>query len=356
MLATEPIANPAVLAIDVGYGYTKAISSLGKKTIKTIFPSVIAPARDLALDAFTVTDQKKNGVGHLVKIIRGTEGSPEETYFVGDLALREGENVQHTLDRNKHEHPMHDVVLLTAAVLCWNWPRQPAFWSQWSQGSVRPKLVVGLPAGDWNGNNEKLARHIAGMAGWVSVDGKEPVWVSFDSPLVYPQGAAALLTAPDIPEDGVAVLVDVGRKTTDCVAVRMENGESSGLEKGMCGSINNGAASLEKAVEEYIKSKIGIPMPHAQTLEAMRTGYVWYRGRKIDLTDEIEKAKKQTARAIADEVLKLWGRRGEFVRKVYLAGGGAEELPLLQELFPAALLLPAAQWANAVGFLKAGGA
>lgn len=350
MLATKPIANPAVLAIDVGYGYTKAISSLGKKII---FPSVIAPARELALDAFEGAGLKNAGVGHLVKITRGSESGPEEAYFVGDLAIREGENVQHTLDRNKHEHPMHDVVLLTAAALCWDWPRRPAFWSQ---GSVRPKLVVGLPAGDWSKGHEKLARHLAGLAGWVSVDGNEPVWVSFGSPLVYPQGAAALLTAPGIPEDGVAALVDVGRKTTDCVAVKMENGVSSGLEKSMCGSVNLGAYALEKAVAEGFENKTGASLPHAQALEAMRTGYVWYRGQKINLVGEIEKAKRQTARAIADEVFKLWGSRGEFVRKVYLAGGGAEALPLLQELFPAAQILPDAQWANAIGFLKAGGA
>ncbi|MQL52764.1 hypothetical protein GFC01_10920 [Desulfofundulus thermobenzoicus] len=350
MLATEPIAKPAVLAIDVGYGYTKAISSLGKKII---FPSVIAPARELALEAFQGVNLRDTNVGHLVKIIRGTEGGPEEAYFVGDLALREGENVQHTLDRNKHEHPMHDVVLLTAAALCWDWPRRPALWSS---GSVRPKLVVGLPAGDWSKGHEKLARHMAGLAGWVSVDGSEPVWISFNYPLVYPQGAAALLTAPDLPEDGVTALVDVGRKTTDCVAVKIENGVSTGLEKTMCGSVNLGASALEKAVAESFKNKTGTLLPHAQALEAMRTGYVWYRGERIELTGEIEKAKKQTARAIADEVFKLWGSRGEFVRKVYLAGGGAEALPLLRELFPAAQILPDAQWANARGFLKAGGA
>lgn len=350
MLATEPIVKPAVLAIDVGYGYTKAISSLGKKTI---FPSVIAPARDLALDAFKGDDQKKTKVGHLVKIIRGTESGPGEAYFVGDLALREGENVQHTLDRNKHEHPVHNLVLFTAAALCWDWPRWPA---PWPPAAVKPKLVVGLPAGEWNRSHEKLARYVAGLAAWVSVNGNEPVWISFSSPLVYPQGAAALLTAPELPDDGVAALVDVGRKTTDCVAVKMENGVTSGLEKGMCGSINIGAAALEKAVEECFKSKTGASLPHAQTLEAARTGYVWYRGEKIDLAGDIEKAKKQTARAIADEVLKLWGSRGEFVRKVYLAGGGAEALPPLQEHFPAAQILPEAQWANATGFLKAGGA
>lgn len=66
----------------------------------------------------------------------------------------------------------------------------------------------------------------------------------------------------------------------------------------------------------------------------------------------IKKARSEIARAIADQVLAGWGERADFVRKVYLAGGGILDLPDLKNMFPAAAVLPGPQWANALGFLK----
>lgn len=332
-----------VLAIDVGYGYTKAVSTSGRKVI---FPSVVAPAWELPLN-----NMVKEKVGYHVKVKRGHDG-PEEDWFVGDLALIEGQDVQYTLDRVKHNHPSHDVLLLTAAALTQIWSRVPA-----PAGTISPVLVIGLPVEAYRDQEHRdgLRKHLENLEAMVSVDGSELVQIKFNpgAVRVYPQGAGALLTADDLPEDGIVALIDVGYKTTDCVAIEL-NGGAQKLMQAMCTSCNKGIIALVESITEefHERTKAQLPLRHA--IDALRTSRVWYRGEKIDLSDIISKSRREVARAIADQVLAKWGERADFVRCVYLAGGGVLELAELSQMFPATIIMDNAQWSNAAGFLEVG--
>lgn len=338
-----------VLAIDVGYGYTKAVSANGQK-VK--FPSVVSPAWDLPLGDIA----KKDMPGYHVKIRRATENgglNEEERWFVGELALVEGQELYYTLEKIKYNHPSHNVLLLTAAALVGQWQRSPMLLDT---GSA-PILVVGLPVDYYKDREHRdgLAKNIENLKAMVSVNDGDPVWVAFaqGSVLVYPQGAGALLTVDEFPEDGIAALVDVGEKTTDSVAMVMENGRQR-IVHSMCNSCDKGIHSLLEAVDErfYKLKKTQLPLKHR--MDALQKGYIWFQGEKIELGAVIQKARQEVARAIADQVLAKWGAHSDYVRHVYLSGGGIKELPELQSIFPAATIIERPQWANTEGFLKAG--
>lgn len=329
-----------VVAIDVGYGYVKAVSTHGKHVI---FPSVVATAWELPL-----ADMEGNMVGYNVKIQR--KDCQEENWFVGELALKEGQELQYTMERMKHNHPSHDVMLLTAAALARPW--QPI-----ETDNSGPTLVVGLPVDCYQDqeHRKRLKKHLENLKAFVTVNDSDPVWVSFSSGnvIVYPQGAGALLTAEDLPEEGIVALVDIGLKTTDCVAVEFENGMQK-LVHSMCHSVDYGVRALIEEVSEEFYKATKTKLPYSMALEVMKKESMWYKGKNIDMTKTLNQARFKVARAIADQVLGKWGSRADFVRKIYLAGGGAMELPELISIFPSASRIKDSQWANVMGFLEAG--
>lgn len=319
-----------VWAVDVGYGYTKAVSGQGKRVC---FPSVISSARDLPL-----AELANESIGHTV-IIR-KEGLAAERFFVGQLALKEGRSVQFTLDDVKHKHPVHDVVLLTALALL--------------EPEAAGKLVVGLPVDYYREQGQSLTHYLQNLSATASVNGGPETKINFDDVLVYPQGAGALLVAPDMPSSGIVALVDVGHKTTDCVALELGNGTSRPVQS-MCISVEAGIMHLHQAMAEEFLKLTGIRLPSVYAEQVLRTGRVWFRGQELDLSHILADARKVIARSIADGVLAAWGDRADFVRRVYLAGGGVLELPELNKMLPGSAVIPDAQFANALGFLKAGG-
>jgi plasmid segregation protein ParM len=81
-------------------------------------------------------------------------------------------------------------------------------------------------------------------------------------------------------------------------------------------------------------------------------GRICFYGRQIDLSGTLEKVKKEVSVSIIDQVRARLGDRAAFIRRAYLAGGGAYSLPQLASIFPVTSILPEAQWANALGYFK----
>ncbi|MEW5762195.1 MAG: ParM/StbA family protein [Bacillota bacterium] len=316
------------MAIDLGYGYLKGVNDQGERVL---FPSVVAPARDLLL-----ADLSRNSTGYAARIQR-VSGAMERA-FVGDLALREGRGVGFTLERNKLRHPAHDVLLLTAARLLW---------------TGRPcRLVVGLPVAYYRSQRDMVRKYLSGLAAHVEVDDRAQEWVTFDDVLVYPQGVGALLTVQGLPTAGLVGVVDVGYKTTDYVVAECYPDTVRPVST-LCGSIEFGAYTVRQAVQDEFLRLTGAPLDNAVLPMVLQTGTVTFRSRPIDLRHALDRAREEVAQAIADRLFAAWDTRGDFLQKVYLAGGGVLEIPLLKRLFPGAEILGDAQFANAAGFLKA---
>lgn len=314
------------IAIDVGYSYTKAVSPDGR----VVIPSITALFRELPL-----ADLSRNGTGHIV-VVRKVNGTITR-HFVGEMALREGRGATFTLDREKHLHPNHDLLVLAAARLL--------------GAGLGATLVVGLPVAYYRTQKDVLRRHLESLHADVSVDGIPFGRVSFGKVVVYPQGAGALLTVSDLPESGLVCLVDVGYKTTDYVTVDMKGSKGTPVSS-LCGSVEIGAHRVAEMVAAEFEARTGAPLDVTLAEGVVENGKARFRGREIDMADAVGSARRDTARAIADRVLASLGQKGDFMTKFYLAGGGVLALPQLKEMFPDAQVLPDPQWANAEGFLR----
>jgi len=315
------------IAIDVGYSCVKAVT----QDRRAIIPSVVAPYRELIL-----ADLSRNGIGHMVEI-RKTDGTAGR-YFVGDLALREGQAASFTLDKLKHRHPNHDILVFATA-------RQLG-------AGINATLVAGLPVAYYRAQRDELKRHLEGLQAEVSIDGGSADMVSFGKVIIYPQGAGALLTAPDLPGSGLVLLIDPGQKTTEHVTAEIVNGMVKPVSS-LCGSIEIGVHAVHEAVAAEFQARTGAPLAAVRVAEVVAgDGKLCYYGKEIDLQAALEKARADVALAIADQVQSALGDRFAFMRRIYLVGGGAMALPSLVEMFPKAQILPEPQWANAVGFLR----
>lgn len=316
------------LSIDVGYSCVKAISENGRKVI---MPSIIAPFRELPL-----YELSKNGTGYVVEI-RNVNGTTSK-YFVGDLAIREGRSAAtFTMDRKKHLHQNHDILLLTTARLL---------------GATNSnKIVVGLPVAYFREQKDELEQHIERLHGEVSVNGNNFERISFDEVKTYPQAAGALLTVDNLPSKGTVLVLDVGQKTTDFVGADVSRGIARPVSS-LCDSIEIGVHDIFDAIAAEFRTITGAPIDLALVADIFRNGSVCFRGKDLDFTEFIKKARKQTAQSIADRVLSSLGDRADFIKQIYIAGGGTMAIPELLELLPASEVIPDPRWANAKGFLK----
>jgi plasmid segregation protein ParM len=316
-----------VMAIDVGYSATKAVSVSGR----VLIPSVVAPFRELPL-----ADLSGNGSGYVTTIHRLSGGSSR--HFVGDLAVREGLGATFTLDRDKHKHPNHDILVLTAARAL--------------GAAAGVRLVVGTPVAYYGLHKEELQRQLEGLHAEVSIEDAPPARVSFGEVMVYPQGAGALLMATDQPESGLVLMVEVGFKTTDYITAEVIRTRIRPVAS-LCGSIETGVYAVYEAVAGAYHTMTGAPIKIIRVPEITAAGgKTYYYGREIDLSGVLRAARDQVALTIADQVKSALGERMAQVRRSYLAGGGALELPGLEKHFPVCRLLEDPVWANAEGFLR----
>lgn len=323
------------IAVDVGYSSVKAVSEYGNRII---FPSFIAPATELNL-----AELSQFPIGHLVKV--KPFGGAETSYFVGDLALKEGYEVEFTMEREKHLNHTHDIFLLTAACLLLNSAKKPF-------ESFDPvNLAVGLPIVYFARQKDELKLHLQNLSATVSVDNSEPCMIEFNEILVYPQAAGALYKVPELPQSGLVALIDVGYKTTDYLVVEVDP-KIRPVSK-LSGTVEIGIFTLYSAVAKEYERQTGGTLDWNYVLRAVKDEEITFRGKVIDLRETIRSVKEETARIIAGRVLAAWNKTADIIKVIYLAGGGVLELKELVTLLPAAKIIPEPQWANAEGFLSA---
>lgn len=317
------------LAVDVGYGYTKALSETGRRAC---FPSACAPAPpDMAPGVFAA-------MPHRVEVIRGGKA---ERHLVGEAALR-SRTAAVTLAREKPPE-VHDTLLLTAAYLA---------------GAGRAtSLAVGLPLAYYRTQRQALAARLAGLTAQVSVDGGPPREIDFTGGVrVVPQGAGVVLAEARLPQ-GLIGVVDVGHHTTDYLLVEVRDSQPLPLLD-YCGSVEAGAHLVAAAVAREFSAQTGAPLDIAeavQVAEWLRQGQsVTYDGRPLDLAPAYRSACQEVGRLIAHRILAAWGGRARLAREVLLAGGGALLLEgALRAELPAARLVADPVYANCRGYLAA---
>lgn len=331
--SARPMAPGRAAAVDVGYGYVKAVSAAGTKAC---FPSAVAPAPDdLGLNT---------GPAFYRVRVRYLDGRTEER-LVGEAALRSSAAVA-TLSREKPAG-LHDLLLLTACALV-------------GAGGTGPfpgqaDVAVGLPLAYYKAQKDALRDRLLGLAAWVSVDGGGELYVSFGRVLVLPQGAGAVAAYPELlPDSGLVGVVDVGMYTTDYLLLEKLPGQPNPrplLEA--CGSVEAGVHLVLKAVAREFQTKTGAPLPPEMWEQAVQARAVFFGGRSVDLSQAVDKALSDASQAVAQRVLAAWGNRAGFVRATLLVGGGSLLLrEHLARSLPGAVAVPDPLFANALGFLR----
>ena len=323
-------------AVDVGYGYTKAVAANGTRAC---FPSVVAPGgADLGLDG--VLGGK--GLGHSVRV-RFLDDRKGE-FLVGEAA--QGSFLASGFLGAEKPADLHDLLLLAACALV----------EVGGKGSFPGQcdLAVGLPLAFYRAQKDALRARLEGLAAWVSVDGGEEQYISFRRVLVVPQGAGVVF-AQGLPRGrGFAAVVDVGQYTTDFLLVDL-NTLNPVVEA--CGSVEAGCHLVAQRVAQAYLGKTGRPLPPRMerwVLENLREGQpVPYRGEYLDLSAEYQAAVRDAAAVITRQVLSVWRDVSDMIITTYLAGGGSLMLTEhLTRALPNPVLVREPIYANALGYLR----
>lgn len=324
------------IAIDLGYGYVKGVNEAGERVS---FPSLVGPGRSLALRGVL-------GGGEEARYqVTLAEGGKCREYFVGELAREECPTASYAFQENKITHPHTRVLLATAAALLTR-----------EAGEEPVQLATGLPLQHFLGQRQEFQAFLEGFRAQVRLGGEErPRPVSFARVTLFPQGAGAMLEAGlerDLLLPGTYLgLVDVGFRTTDFVVYQAA--ERFVPRPSLCGTVEVGMADLEKAAQAAFAEQAGATLDLLAVQAAMATGRVYYAGRDYDLREAVEAARRDLATAILDRLKAAWGQRANFLRALFLAGGGALELePYFRGFHGDLRVVPDPRFANAWGFLR----
>ena len=325
-----------LIAIDVGFGFTKAVTRHGQRVC---FPSAVAAARG---DGDLGRAVGAGAPGHQVTVT--TRAGPQRL-LVGDAALASGA-VRSWDPAAARRHDYAALVLTalgllaTAAV-----PAGPT------------DLAVGLPLAGYlqRPQRQALRDQLSGLRGSVQVDGAAERRVEIGTVRVFPQAVGAFVHAassdPAATAGAIGVL-DLGYRTSDLLL----------LQPGVAGPVPDEArsTSLEagigqacEGVSHWLEGHAAIMVPPGVIDTALAgTGLLPVSGQTYDVRGMFEAEVRALAARIVDDVRRRWADRLAFLSVLLVAGGGGHAaFAHLRCLHPTARLMPDAVFANALGFL-----
>lgn len=316
------------IGIDLGYGFVKATN--GERTVK--FPSLVEVGQSRG-DVFRSADYEVT--------IDGV------TYFVGNMARREGKSLINLSDALAKEEELR-VLWLTALMLLGDEPAQ---------------VVTGLPLSQYE-TRERFSEQLAKMRGAVTLGSKTRI-VGTESVQVVPQAMGAMMAGLLEPatmalrnpgwmrQGGYLLLVDVGTRTTGVVTFETQP-EFTWVAK-LSGATDIGMIDVFRAMQDAFGQMAGSAprLEEAPFWEALLTrGKTWYSGRTVDFRTQRDAIVDRFGKRIAQYAVQLLGGEAwNRVAVVFLAGGGAI---IPQKAFQAhsssVFTVPEPQTANATGF------
>lgn len=314
-----------IIGIDIGYGYTKAVSA-GRSVTQ---PSLIGPAVTVKYHSDLISN------GHGLRL-----DFPGQAWFLGELARLQS---PFTISpRARERDPELLRVLLCGA--CYELGVLG--------GAVR--IVTGLPV-SWYADRAALVQAIAGRYAF-AVNG-QPVTLDLADVLVIPQPfgalfrvllnpAGVLVDEERLARERVAVL-DIGTHTTDyAFADQLRYIEPKS------GSTPVAMARVYELVRRAIAEEHNLDLNLPEVEEAVRRGYVTLYGQRYPLGDLATSALDAVAQEILGEARTLWGDGRDLAAVLVTGGGGLTLLERIKAVYPHARLVPNPQAANAEGFYR----
>lgn len=345
------VVKSEVVSVDVGYGYVKALSENGKTVL---FPSVVGSGRERGLANFVSSDN--NGKMDLSEIHIKIDG---KHYYVGEMALKNSVDSTRVFDRERYNHE-YSYILMNVAIHLITDP-----------DTEEVVLFTGLPLDYYRTQHfqfrEKLL-HENPTIEWITglKEGKRKIRIKDVG--VFPQGMSAVWATlmnhngktfrKDIMAEGNQIgIIDIGFRTTDVCVVEMKEGGGFIPILPFSETIDQGVVNLYENIKIAYQNKTGgTDLSENKINRILKQRNITYKGKKVDLTDEVEEAFQAVANSIIDRIKKLWKEEADTFDYIFVVGGGGDLfMEYLQKNFDNRLLnIVSGQFANAIGYYRIG--
>lgn len=321
------------VAVDLGYGYVKAMTPAGR----VVFPSVVAPA-----GASTGLRDVFGAKRPEYELNLHRDGRTEH-YLVGTAALSEPGAVR-AWETEAAAGNIEPLLATSVAAL-------------WSGGPLH--IAVGLPLLHYAKQRHFLQQRLETMDVEAAIGDGQAVRISRPRVTVLPQAIAGYYAAGERgllkALKGTVGIIDVGYRTTDYLVVTLDQQANLEIREHLAGTLDLGMSQVTGSIQEAVQARIGRAVDRLRIESALeRDGILSYRGTPIDLTVYRDEARRAVADAIMAKLKADWGEDLDFFGAVLIMGGGGADLfPMLKGLHPNMILLDEPQWANARGYLLA---
>lgn len=309
-----------IIGLDIGFGFTKV--SDGNRRL--LFKSVLGEASDVAFRDQVQAEEKDALHLHL-----GVDG---EAFFAGALAESQSSVRSFTLDQDQLIERYAKRLALAAL-------------AQVAKDNAPIYLVTGLPVRYYRRHREALAKLLLGAHPVQLYDkhgGKREVSVKIDKVRVVPQPFGSLFSAmfndigrvsdQRLLRDKVGI-IDIGFRTADysiADKTRYSGRGSSTSDAGIARAFEPVAAAPQE--------RSGVAVELYRLYDAVAAGSIRVRGASYDLSQVTERAFRQLAETVADQVKRLWTDDWDIDAVILSGGGGAVLAPHLTPLLEHQLL------------------
>lgn len=329
-----------ILAIDIGFGFTKATN--GSRSL--VFKSILGEATEIQFKGGMLGD---NSPGENIQI--ELDG---KSYFVGEMAERQSNVRSFTLDQAQFFDCFAKQLALAAA-------------AQMVNSYMPISLVTGLPIGYYREYKDSMVKLLQGDHKVILINGngqREEKTIKISNVKVIPQPFGSLfnLMLNDVGELGEkryvhekTGVIDIGFKTSDfTVSDRMRYSERGSR------TTDTGISKAFTIIADKLREKSNVSVELYRLHEAVDQGVIKIRGKEFDLKGITDQVFGHLATAIASEADRLWSDDWDIDTIVLTGGGGAVLAKYLQPLISGKLVVvdPAkdARLCNVQGYWKFG--
>lgn len=319
-----------IIGVDVGYGYTKAVG----ENSELLFPSVVGTGFERKME-------KLISGGHSNTDNFDLYISPEEHYFVGELAMLQSPDARRPFSDNRSSIKEIKPALLTAV-------------AKLSTGEP-VTLITGLPLEPFFKQAKSLKESLESISGLEVLLNNKPITIFLKQVIMFPQAVAALygqLMKNGTGDSGIVGLVDIGFATTDIVLFDVASKKF--LDK-FNGTITHGVNDVIIGIQDEIKSELGFA-PDLEEIEQslIKETKLHFNKKEYDVSQLAVKQKKALETLLVANIRRRWRDHEKKLKVVYLAGGGASIIQEGISEFANCEIIRNAQFANAKGYLQKG--
>jgi len=339
-----------IVSVDVGYGYVKAISSNGKQVL---FPSVVGSGRDRGIVHFLENKTDEMDLSEIHIKVNGKH------YYVGDMAIKNSLDGSRVFERERYNHEYSNILMNVAIHLITD------------PSTKEVILFTGLPLDYYRTQHKEFKERLledSPTIEWISGKYKGKRRIQIKDVGVFPQGMSAVWATlmnhdgktfrKDLLQEGNQIgIIDIGFRTTDICVVEMKDGGGFTPLIPFSETIDQGVVNLYENIKIAYQNRTGgSDLSENKINRILKQKAINYKGKKVDLSKEVDESYRAVVNSIIDRINKLWKEEADTFDYIFVVGGGGTLFyDYLQSNFDNRLMsIVSSQFANAVGYYRIG--